>query len=222
MLLKRSFLIPGFKGIWLVQTHSPLKSEIILAILISPSKSIISSLGLVLPAITGKENDKLNLYNSELLQNLKAILKTNDENIINKVENLVTENIRLKKTNVQKKHDEFNSKYLKKINEISVYIEVCNMNVKDLKNYSDNIKTKIVSGLIVLISKLNNKVTIVLSISDDLISKYDASKMIRDFSTFFGGKGGGGRRDLAQGGGSDLSKIPKVEEFISMLLNNWF
>ncbi len=171
-------------------------------------------------AITGKENDKLNLYNSELLQNLKAILKTNDENIINKVENLVTENIRLKKTNVQKKHDEFNSKYLKKINEISVYIEVCNMNVKDLKNYSDNIKTKIVSGLIVLISKLNNKVTIVLSISDDLISKYDASKMIRDFSTFFGGKGGGGRRDLAQGGGSDLSKIPKVEEFINMLLNN--
>ena len=46
-----------------------------------------------------------------------------------------------------------------------------------------------------------------VGITDSLIEKYDAVKFAKLGSEIIGGKGGGGRKDFAQAGGSDASKI---------------
>ena len=168
-------------------------------------------------AITGEENDNYNNQSSLLLNELNAILKTNNQNIKTKIEKLILENNNLKKSN-PKKNEIFDFKYLRKINETNVYIQTCDLEVKELKNHSDLIKKKIDSGIILLISTSNKKVTLVLSITEDLKQKFKANILIKELSVFFGGNGGGGREDLAQGGGTDLSQMPKIEKFISQLI----
>ena len=54
------------------------------------------------------------------------------------------------------------------------------------------------------------KVSIVVKVSPDLHLKITASQLVKGISIFFGGSGGGGRNDLAQGGGNDPSKIKEL------------
>ena len=54
----------------------------------------------------------------------------------------------------------------------------------------------------------DNKITVAVGLSNDLIYNLDASKIVKNISEFLGGKGGGGRKDYAQAsGGSDVLKI---------------
>ena len=70
-----------------------------------------------------------------------------------------------------------------------------------------------------IISKNKNKLSIVLGATNDLISNFDSSKVIQDISLILGGKGGGGRKDLAQAGGSNLDNIGEVIDKIKESLN---
>ena len=54
--------------------------------------------------------------------------------------------------------------------------------------------------------------------TDNLTNKFDSSNIIKDVSKILGGKGGGGRKDLAQAGGQDPSKINEAIEFIKKIL----
>jgi alanyl-tRNA synthetase len=47
-------------------------------------------------------------------------------------------------------------------------------------------------------------------VSRDLAGKYSAVELLRQVAPLIGGKGGGGRPDFAQSGGSDASKLPTV------------
>ena len=66
-------------------------------------------------------------------------------------------------------------------------------------------------------SSENNKVSIVVSVSDDLKSKFKANVLVKKLAIFFDGTGGGGRDDLAQGGGNNLSKLPQLPKFLEKL-----
>ena len=59
--------------------------------------------------------------------------------------------------------------------------------------------------------------------SNDISNIFDASKEIKNISNILGGKGGGGRKDLAQGGGSDISQIQNCLEYIEkkLISINW-
>jgi len=54
------------------------------------------------------------------------------------------------------------------------------------------------------------KITLLAGASSDLVGKYDALDLVRRLSPLVGGKGGGGRPDMAQSGGSDASKLAEV------------
>ncbi|MZR31799.1 alanine--tRNA ligase [Sneathiella litorea] len=77
---------------------------------------------------------------------------------------------------------------------------------KDLKPMADEIKKQLKSGVIVLISNNEGKASIVVSVTGDLTSKINAVDLVRAGSEALGGKGGGGRPDMAQAGGPDGSK----------------
>ena len=55
----------------------------------------------------------------------------------------------------------------------------------------------------------NCKVNVILSISKNISSNFQANKIIPEISTLIGGKGGGGSVELAFSGGGDLVKIDK-------------
>ena len=72
---------------------------------------------------------------------------------------------------------------------------------KDLKPMADDLKAKLGSGVVVLISANEGKASIVVGVTDDLTGRISAVDLVRVGSEALGGKGGGGRPDMAQAGG---------------------
>ena len=64
-------------------------------------------------------------------------------------------------------------------------------------------------------SIFEDKVGIAIGVSKDLTTKYDAVHLVKIASEILGGKGGGGRKDFAQAGGSDKNKIEDAFKEIS-------
>ena len=78
---------------------------------------------------------------------------------------------------------------------------------KELKAFIDDIIHNLGSGIVVLCSDKDDKASVVVGVSKDLTAKYNAVDLVRAASAVVGGQGGGGRPDMAQAGGSDVSKI---------------
>ena len=82
-----------------------------------------------------------------------------------------------------------------------------NMGHEALRDLADALKTKIGSAVIVLGSVRDNKVCLVTAVTSDLVSKgLHAGKIIKEVAQITGGSGGG-RPDMAQAGGKDISKL---------------
>jgi alanyl-tRNA synthetase len=78
--------------------------------------------------------------------------------------------------------------------------------VRDLKGLVDVIAREIGSGVVALVSTADGKASIAVGISPDLISRMNAVDLVRAAAVAVGGKGGGGRPDMAQAGGPDASR----------------
>ena len=78
---------------------------------------------------------------------------------------------------------------------------------KDLRGLVDVEKKKLGSGVVALILKgEDGKGTAAIGVSEDLVGKYSAADLIKHATVALGGQGGGGRPDMAQGGGPDGAK----------------
>ncbi len=77
---------------------------------------------------------------------------------------------------------------------------------KDLKPLADDAKQAVGSGVVVFIGAAEDgKASVVVGVTDDLTGRYSAVDLVRVAATALGGKGGGGRPDMAQAGGPDAS-----------------
>ncbi|HWA18495.1 MAG TPA: alanine--tRNA ligase [Devosia sp.] len=78
---------------------------------------------------------------------------------------------------------------------------------KDLRGLVDTEKKKLGSGVVALVLRgEDGKGTIAVGVTDDLTGKYSAADLIKHATVALGGQGGGGRPDMAQGGGPDGAK----------------
>jgi len=143
--------------------------------------------------------------NSDLTKNLKELKKLLDQKKQNKnketsLQNIVTE----------------------KINDINfVYLLTENYPSKTLKQFVDDQKNKYQNKCAsLIISKNDNKLSIVLGVTEDLTSNFDSSEVIQDVSKILGGKGGGGRKDMAQAGGISLENIDQAMDRIKTNLRS--
>ncbi len=91
---------------------------------------------------------------------------------------------------------------------------------RDLKPMADEIKKQLDSGVIVLIAANDGKASIVVSVTNDLTEKFDAVDLVRAGSAALGGKGGGGRPDMAQAGGPDANKGSEAVAAIKSLIKD--
>jgi len=84
--------------------------------------------------------------------------------------------------------------------------EVKDVGAKDLRDLADKLKDKLGSAVIVLAVVSGDKVSLVAGVTKDLTDKYQAGKILNHVAIQVGGKGGG-RSDMAQGGGTDPSGL---------------
>jgi alanyl-tRNA synthetase len=81
---------------------------------------------------------------------------------------------------------------------------VSGVEMKDLKSLADEGKKRLGSGVVAIVGVAEDgKAGIVVGVTEDLLEKLDAVALVRVGSEKLGGKGGGGRRDMAQAGGPD-------------------
>ena len=78
---------------------------------------------------------------------------------------------------------------------------------KDLRTVVDDHKKEIGSSAVFTFSEFDSKLNIAVGITNELTGNLDASFFAKEISKFLNGKGGGGRKDFAQAGGQDQSKI---------------
>ena len=81
---------------------------------------------------------------------------------------------------------------------------------KELRSVIDNGKKDIKKGIVISISTFEDKVGVAIGVTNDLISKYDAVNLVKIASEILDGKGGGGRKDFAQAGGTNKDKIDEA------------
>ncbi len=81
---------------------------------------------------------------------------------------------------------------------------------KDLKPMADDLKKRIGSGVVVLVAVNEGKASLVVGVTDDATGKASAVDLVKLGSEALGGKGGGGRPDMAQAGGPDGAAAPKA------------
>ncbi len=86
---------------------------------------------------------------------------------------------------------------------------------KDLKGLADDAKTKIGSGVVAFVAVADGKVSLVVGVTDDLTARISAVDLVRAGAEALGGKGGGGRPDMAQAGGPDGDKAQAALDAIA-------
>ena len=78
-----------------------------------------------------------------------------------------------------------------------------------LRGIADTLRDRLGSGVVVLASELEGKVSLVVSVSKDLTKQVQAGRLVKELAPIVGG-GGGGRPDFAEAGGKDPSKIDEL------------
>ena len=90
---------------------------------------------------------------------------------------------------------------------------------KDLRGMADQMKQQLGSGIVVLVATDDGKAAIVAGVTDDLVERFNAVDLVKVGVAELGGKGGGGRPDMAQGGGPEVGQaeqaLAAVEQVIA-------
>jgi alanyl-tRNA synthetase len=85
------------------------------------------------------------------------------------------------------------------------------MSPAELRNLADTLRQKLGSGVVVLGMESGGKATLLAAVTDDLTDRVRAGDLVRELATIVGGRGGG-KPNLAQAGGPDVSKLDEALE----------
>jgi alanyl-tRNA synthetase len=140
-----------------------------------------------------------------------AMLKTSTANVLERIEALMDERKRLEKelTDLKKSTALSSSKpTVEKVGDIQFSFRVINgLDAQDLKPLTLKDLNTIGSGVIANVAvSSTGTASIVTGVSSDLVGKFDAVALVRAAAAAVGGKGGGGKPDMAQAGGPDGTK----------------
>jgi alanyl-tRNA synthetase len=96
---------------------------------------------------------------------------------------------------------------------------VSGIDIKDLKSLADEGKKQVGSGVVAIVGVTGDgKAGVVVGVTADLTARFSAVDLVRKGAEVLGGKGGGGRPDMAQAGGPDGAKAEAALEAIAAAL----
>ena len=153
------------------------------------------------------------------VDNLKAVsglLKTTPDQLVTRVEHFIDiqkqkeREIESLKARLATKQSEDIITTAREVNGVKVISqEVAADNPKDLRDFGDHLRDKLESGIIVLGARDKDKVFLQCRVTPDLLDRFNAGNIIKELSVLVGGRGGG-RKDMAEGGGTKVSELKKA------------
>ena len=92
------------------------------------------------------------------------------------------------------------------------------MNPKELRGLLDEAKKRLGSGVAAVVAVNEGRAAFAVAVTDDLTDRFDAVRLVQAGVAALGGKGGGGRPDMAQGGGPDGDKAEAALDAVKAVL----
>ena len=178
------------------------------------SEGAVSSGVRRIEALTGEAARQWLVAREEALKHAAASLKTNPEDVAGRVDALLEERKRLEKDLAAAKKELAlgggsgeTTTQTETVGEITFSGQVIEgLDPKELRPLLDNAKTRLGSGVAAICATNDGKAAFAVAVTDDLTDRFSAVDLVRAGVAELGGKGGGGRPDMAQGGGPDASK----------------
>ncbi|SFV80912.1 Alanyl-tRNA synthetase [hydrothermal vent metagenome] len=164
-------------------------------------------------AMSGYDAYQFDKQTEDSLSEIAQMTKSNNAGAVEKVAQLIKQQKSLEKqiATFQKQlasnqGDELvnQAEEVNGVNLLSTVVE--GVSGKDLRDIADKLKDKLGSAVVVLAAVSGDKVSLVAGVTKDLTDKYQAGKILNHVATQVGGKGGG-RPDMAQGGGTQPENI---------------
>ena len=107
------------------------------------------------------------------------------------------------------------------LGKVSLFFDfVKNVDGKNLRVLIDECKKDYNNSIICIISSDDNKVTIAIGVTSDIIDDYDSVELVNIVSEVMKGKGGGGRRDMALAGGTDINMVDEAKKILIKEIKN--
>ncbi len=177
-------------------------------------------------ALTSEGARKYLTHQAEIAREAASVLKTNPAELPLRVSQLAEERRRLERELAQKERQlalggaatdqtqirvgqlarEVLVSGTNQIGGIAADLRQVSVNPKDLKSLADDAKVRIRSGVVAFVTVADGRASLVVGVTDDLKNRIDAVDLVKRGAEALGGKGGGGRPDLAQAGGPDGAK----------------
>jgi alanyl-tRNA synthetase len=108
--------------------------------------------------------------------------------------------------------------FIKEVKGVKVLsAKVDGKDIKRMREFVDQLKGKIGSGIILLGGQSQNKVSLIMGVTSDLTHRFNANELIKKIALRIGGTGGG-RPDFAQAGGTDPQKLDEALQAIDELI----
>ncbi len=175
-------------------------------------------------AVTGYSAYQFDNQTQDHLHQIAQMTKSSSTQVVQKVAQLLDHQKTLEKqlASFQKQFasnqgDDLVSQ-VQNVNGVPVLTSVVSgVNGKDLRDIADKLKDKLGTAVIVLAAVSGEKVSLVAGVTKDLTDTYQAGKILNHVAQQVGGKGGG-RPDMAQGGGTDSSKIDQALASVRSLI----
>lgn len=178
-------------------------------------------------ALTGSAARDYLAAQDERVKTLASLLKVGQGDIVARVESLMDERRKLERELTEARRQlalggsaggagsdvrEVNGvKYLGKV--------VTGVEPKDLKGLADEGKKSVESGVVCFVGvSADGKASAVVAVTEDVTGRFSAVDLVRIASAALGGKGGGGRPDMAQAGGPDGAKAAEAVEAVAQAL----
>jgi alanyl-tRNA synthetase len=163
-------------------------------------------------ALTGADAEAHLTAEEELLRQAAGALRTSPAELPNRIASLVEERRRLDRELAEARRALAGAgsgakPAAKRIGDIAFDGRIVDdVPGRELKSLADELKGRLGSGIVAIVSRAEGKAAIVVAVSPDLSGRFDAVELVRLGAQALGGKGGGGRPDMAQAGGPEAAQ----------------
>ena len=162
-------------------------------------------------ALTGAAAEAFVAKEEGILHQAAATLRTSPAELPARIAGVVEERRRLERELADVRRALANAgpsrkSFEKRIGEIAFDARVVDgVPGRELKSLADDLKRRIGSGVVAIVSRADGKAALVVGVTPDLTGRFDAVELVRRGAAALGGKGGGGRADMAQAGGPEAA-----------------
>ncbi|MBN2644900.1 MAG: alanine--tRNA ligase [Desulfuromonadaceae bacterium] len=160
----------------------------------------------------------------QTLQRLANLVKSDPQQLENRLQRLLEQQKEMEKELEQlraRANADRSGALLSRVQDIDgirlLAVKVDGIEGKGLREFSDQLRDKLGSGVMVLAVPEADKVALLVAVTKDLIGKIKAGELIKPLAAIIGGRGGG-KPELAQAGGPDVDKLNELLEAAPQLV----